>query len=473
MANSKVIFLLLGIVFLSCTMLGASRDIGFGRNLLQDPDADAEAEAEAEAEAAAEAEAGPGEGDVAVIDSSVVAKATSGAVVDAAGVKIFDVMKFGAVADGKKDNVNHSFILFTIIFGQAFRAAWGAACKNSNTRARVLIPKGTFLAGPTLFAGPCSSPNPITVEVQGTVLASTDLSEYTSPEWFTFEDIDGLVIQGKGVFNGQGPVNWKFNDCKKTKNCAPLPASLRFDKVNNSIVKEITSLDSMYFHYHVHRCSNLTFTGITITAPDHSPNTDGIHISVSDRVTVASSTIGTGDDCVSIGHSSTNTIVTDVTCGPGHGISIGSLGKRPDEESVDGVTVTNCTFIKTTNGARIKTWIGTKPGEAKNIIYEDLIMEDVKNPIIIDQSYGGKKDRAPSNSVWKISNVHFRKIRGTTISEVAVSLQCSSKNPCVGVEVADVNLSLHGPKGNTALVSSCANAKAKFGGKLNPPACSM
>ncbi|OIW07003.1 hypothetical protein TanjilG_02637 [Lupinus angustifolius] len=424
-------------------MLGASRrDVGIHRNLLQDADADADAEAEAEAEAAAEAEAGPGEGDVAFIDSSLVAKATSGAVVDAAGVKIFDVMKFGAVADGKKDNVN------------AFRAAWGAACKNSTTRAKVLIPKGTFLAGPTLFAGPCTSPNPITVEVEGTVIASTDLSEYTSPEWFTFEDIDGLVIQGKGVFNGQGP-------------------NLRFDKVNNSMVKEITSLDSMYFHYHVHRCSNLTFTGITITAPDHSPNTDGIHISVSDKVTVTSSTIGTGDDCVSIGHSSINTTVRDVTCGPGHGISIGSLGKRPDEESVDGVTVTNCTFIKTTNGARIKTWIGTKPGEVKNVVYEDLIMEDVKNPIIIDQSYGGKKDRTPSNSVWKISNVHFRKIRGSTISDVAVSLQCSSKNPCQGVEVADVDLILHAPKGNTALVSSCMNAKAIFGGKLNPPACSM
>ncbi|KAF1860773.1 hypothetical protein Lal_00000186 [Lupinus albus] len=463
MTNAKVIFLLLGIVFLSCSMLGASRDIGIGRNLLQDEDVEAEAEAkaEAEAEAAAEAEAGPGEGDVAFIDASLVAKATSDAVIDVAGVKIFDVTKFGAVADGKKDNVN------------AFRAAWGAACKNSTSGAKVLIPKGTFLAGPTLFAGPCTSPNPIIVEVQGTIIASTDLSEYTSPEWFTFEDINGLVIQGKGVFNGQGPVNWKFNDCKQTKNCAPLPANLRFDKVNNSVVKEITSLDSMYFHYHVHRCSNITFTGITITAPGNSPNTDGIHISVSNKITITSSTIATGDDCVSIGHSSINTTVSNVICGPGHGISIGSLGKRPDEESVDGVTVTNCTFIKTTNGARIKTWIGTKPGEAKNIVYEDLIMEDVKNPIIIDQSYGGKKERAPSNSVWKISNVHFRKIRGTTVSNVAVSLQCSLKNPCEGVEVADVDLILHDPKGNTAMVSSCVNAKAKFGGKLNPPACSM
>ena len=80
---------------------------------------------------------------------------------------------------------------------QAFRAAWGAACKNSATPAKVLIPAGTFRAGQTLFAGPCTSPKPITVEVIGTIKATTDLSEYPSPEWFTFEDIDGLVLQGK------------------------------------------------------------------------------------------------------------------------------------------------------------------------------------------------------------------------------------------------------------------------------------
>lgn len=107
---------------------------------------------------------------------------------------------------------------------QAFRAAWGAACKNSTTPAKVLIPEGIYLAGPTMFAGPCTSPKPITVEVLGTIKASTDLSEYVSPEWFTFEDIDGLVVKGKGVFDGQGAVNWKFNDCKKSKDCSPLPS---------------------------------------------------------------------------------------------------------------------------------------------------------------------------------------------------------------------------------------------------------
>ena len=173
--------------------------------------------------------------------------------------------------------------------------------------------------------------------------------------------------------------------------------SLKFNKVNNSVVTNIASLNSMQFHFHLHRANNISFSNLNITAPGNSPNTDGMHISLSDRISVSNSIIGTGDDCISVGHSSTNIAITNITCGPGHGISVGSLGKRPEEQSVDGVTVTNCTFTNTTNGARIKTWIGTNPGEAKNIVYEDLIMNNVQNPVIIDQSYGSKKLRQVSN----------------------------------------------------------------------------
>lgn len=76
-------------------------------------------------------------------------------------------------------------------------------------------------------------------------------------------------------------------------------------------------------------------------------------------------------------------------------------------------------------------------------------------------------------SLVKISNVHFRNIRGTSTSNVAVALQCSSVVPCEGVEFVDINLSYNGPtlKAFPFLSSTCLNAKVKFWGKLNPPAC--
>ncbi|WVY98684.1 hypothetical protein V8G54_030835 [Vigna mungo] len=414
MATARVIFFL-GFALLSCSLIGASRGLENRRSLF-----------------------------LPILNNDT---------------KVFDVTKFGAVADGETDNVD------------AFRAAWGAACKNSTSRAKVLIPEGTYRTAQTMFAGPCSSPKPITVEITGTVKANTDPSEYVSPEWFTFQDIDGLVLTGRGVFDGEGPAMWPFNDCRQTKSdCAPLPSSLKFYKVNNSVVTGITSLNSMQFHFHVHGCSNVSLSKLNITAPGNSPNTDGIHISSSDMIKVFSSVIGTGDDCISIGHSTTNLTVYNITCGPGHGISIGSLGKRPEERSVNGVTVTNCTFVNTTNGARIKTWIGTVAAEVKNVTYEDIIMKDVQNPVVIDQNYGSRLSREPSTSVWKLSDIHFRKIKGTTVSNIGVSLQCSTRNPCEGVEVADIDLGYAG-RLNTTFISSCSNAKPIFGGMLNPPPC--
>ena len=70
--------------------------------------------------------------------------------------------------------------------------------------------------------------------------------------------------------------------------------------------------------------------------------------------------------------------------------SVGSLGKYPDEKDVRGVVVTNCTIRNADNGVRIKTWGGSAPSQASNILFEDIIMDNVKNPIIIDQTYGSK-----------------------------------------------------------------------------------
>ncbi|GAU31634.1 hypothetical protein TSUD_38310 [Trifolium subterraneum] len=153
----------------------------------------------------------------------------------ASATGIFDVKSFGAVADDKTDNA------------QALRAAWMAACKNSATPATLLIPQGTFRTGPTLFAGPCTSPKPITVEVTGTLTATSDLSDYVSPEWISFDTVDGL--------------------------------NLKLNKVKNAIVKDITSLNSKQFHFHLHGCDSISFNNLTITAPGNSPNTDGMHIS--------------------------------------------------------------------------------------------------------------------------------------------------------------------------------------------------
>lgn len=55
------------------------------------------------------------------------------------------------------------------------------------------------------------------------------------------------------------------------------------------------------------------------------------------------------------------------------------------------ITVTNCTISNTTNGLRIKTWPASHALQASGIFFEDIIMDKVQNPIIIDQKYGSRK----------------------------------------------------------------------------------
>ena len=99
---------------------------------------------------------------------------------------------------------------------------WVAACRTSTAPAKVVIPQGTFLVGPVVFQGPCKSSEPIIVEVQGTVKGTTDVSDYSEPQWISFEYVNGLLLTGNGVFDGQGPKVWHYNDCKTNPNCQHL-----------------------------------------------------------------------------------------------------------------------------------------------------------------------------------------------------------------------------------------------------------
>ncbi|MCD7447668.1 hypothetical protein HAX54_032287, partial [Datura stramonium] len=95
---------------------------------------------------------------------------------------------------------------------------------------------------------------------------------------------------------------------------------------------------------------------------------------------------GAGDDCISIVTGSQKVLATGITCGPGHGISIGSLGAGNSEAHVSDINVNGAKLSGTTNGLRIKTWQGGS-GSASNIKFQNVVMNGVKNPIIIDQNY--------------------------------------------------------------------------------------
>ncbi|RWR94519.1 polygalacturonase-like protein [Cinnamomum micranthum f. kanehirae] len=82
----------------------------------------------------------------------------------------------------------------------------------------------------------------------------------------------------------------------------------------------------------------------------------------------------TGDDCISIGSGSLNVDIRYITCGPGHGISNGSLGNHNSHACAKNITVSRSKIRHVDNGVRIKTWQGGS-GSVSSITFEDMHMD--------------------------------------------------------------------------------------------------
>ncbi|KAF5185831.1 Polygalacturonase [Thalictrum thalictroides] len=287
---------------------------------------------------------------------------------------------------------------------QAFLKAWKKACSTAS--ATLVVPKNmNYLLKPITFSGPCKSIT--TLKIYGTIQASTDRSDYNknTRHWLVFQYVQNFRVEGGGTINGNGDIWWK-NSCKinTALPCKGAPTAVTFNQC---------------------------------------------------------------DDCISIENGSQKVIAKNIRCGPGHGISIGSLGDANSNAYVSDVVVDTATLSGTTNGLRIKTWQGGS-GIAKNIVFQNVVMNNVKNPIIIDQNYCDKKTKCKEQkSAVQISNVLFKNIKGTSSSNVAIKLECSKSYPCQGIKMKDINL-VSASSNNGEAKASCENVKLAKSGKILP-----
>ncbi|KAK7382786.1 hypothetical protein VNO80_01855 [Phaseolus coccineus] len=321
-------------------------------------------------------------------------------------VNYFNVMDYGAHGDGTSDDSN------------AISNAWQGVCGEQGP-ATLLIPSSKiFLVKRLNLSGPCKTPN-VGIKFEGKIVAPS-MNEWVgdSLSWIQIFYVNGLTIDADGgSIDGYGSTWWQ-----KCRSCTR-PTSLRFHSCNGLTVKNLSMSNSPGAHISVNGCDGAFFSQININSPRDSPNTDGFDIAVSKNIAIEDSTLATGDDCIAINGGCSYINATRLVCQGGHGISIGSLGKNKSYETVEEVHVRNCSFIGTTNGARIKTWPGGS-GYARKITYEEIILEDVQNSIIIDQYYGIKTPNEVEDAV-KVSEVTYSGFNGTSASDKAINLNCS------------------------------------------------
>ncbi|PWA95591.1 pectin lyase-like superfamily protein [Artemisia annua] len=365
----------------------------------------------------------------------------------------YNIMSFGAKANGISDD------------SKKLVAAWKAACKVRG--GVVLIPSGhKFMIKPVTLQGPCMGH--VTLQIDGTLLAPSKIGSWSKSnlyQWVNFKWANNLTIQGSGTVDGQG-YNW-WNPIKSKHISDIKPTAMRFYASEDVTVRDITIKDSPQVHLKFDNSRGIIVNNINILAPGNSPNTDGIHLQNSRDVEIMHSNIGTGDDCVSIQTGCSNVHIHHITCGPGHGISLGGLGKDKSIACVSDILVENSNIQNTLYGARIKTWQGGI-GLVKNVTFSNIQVENVNFPIVINQYYCDKSLCQNQTGSVAIKGVKFDRIIGT-YSTQPIHLACSNDIPCTDIDLSDIQLKPSGPLGGSQLQHDlCWNSYGNTKGPLVP-----
>ncbi|CAO2192532.1 unnamed protein product [Urochloa humidicola] len=356
----------------------------------------------------------------------------------ACGDNVFDVRAFGASGNGSSGDDT-----------RAFRAAWKAACSSDNST--LLVPSdGVFTITSTIFAGPCKPG--LTFQIDGVLMPPDGPASWPASDsrrqWLVFYRADGMTLAGKGTIEDNGEEWWGL-PCKPHRgpNGSTLPgpcdspALIRFFSSNDVAVRGLQIENSPQFHLKFDACTRVTVDGLFVSSPASSPNTDGVHVENTTAVQILNSRIYNGDDCVSIGAGCSDVRVENITCGHGHGISIGSLGARGTRACVSNVTVRNARILDSDNGLRIKTWQGGA-GAVSAVEFAGVQLRNVKNCIVIDQYYCLGSACANQTSAVRVAGVAYRDVRGTYNPRggAPIRLACSDAVPCTGITMSGVEL---------------------------------
>ena len=253
-------------------------------------------------------------------------------------------------------------------------------------------------AGATLYA----SRNPRDYDVEPVTCGRVDRDGHGCRPLIHVAGHD-TAIMGDGAIDGRGGAMllggngswWDLaQEAKRTGGSQSVPRLIVADHADNFVLYRITLRNSPNFHVLVSRTNGFTAWGVTIDAPRTARNTDGIDPSSSTDVSILYSRIRCGDDNVAIkapaGGSASHITIAHDRFYSGHGMSIGS----ETAGGVDAVDVRDLTIDGADNGLRIKS-NATRGGLVHDIVYTDICIRDVTNPLVIDSFY----DRVTTGSL--------------------------------------------------------------------------
>jgi polygalacturonase len=248
----------------------------------------------------------------------------------------------------------------------------------------VVVPSGTWLCGPIKLK------NNVGLQLaSGAILKALPYGTYPGSggiaDVASLIDLSGLtnvMVSGPGTIEGQGSAWWTaYNNTKSSGAAIARPAMIGLSSANTVEIAGIKIQNAPNSHISVSKNNNsVTITGVTISSPSNSPNTDGID-TWSTNINIINCNISCGDDNIAMNNNSKYVTITGCTFGAGHGLSIGSYAS-----GIDHITVGNCTFNGTSNGIHIKS-NRTRSGTVQYLTYSDITMTNVGTPFNLCEYY--------------------------------------------------------------------------------------
>jgi polygalacturonase len=267
-------------------------------------------------------------------------------------------------------------------------------------------------AGVILFA----SRNPRDYDTAPGRCGTTDDSGKGCKPLIGGDGISDAAVMGEGVIDGRGgakligaSVSWwdLAEEARVKNNHQNVPRLIVMSHARNFTLYRITLKDSPNFHV-VFGGDGFTAWGVTIHSPKNARNTDGIDPINATNVTITHCFIHAGDDEVAIkanGAPATNMTIAQNHFYTGHGMSIGS----ETFGGVSAIRVSDLSIDGSDNGLRIKS-NSSRGGLVHDVIYEDVCIQNTKNPIYMDSNYSfreANQDKPPTYREILFRNVHI------------------------------------------------------------------
>jgi polygalacturonase len=327
------------------------------------------------------------------------------------GARVYNVRDFGAKGDGKTLDT------------AAVQAAIDAC--NKDQGGTVLVPAGVFVIGTVEMKSNVT----MRIAAQGKLLGSADGKQYHAAKAIplhgdtTLEDgnvglifavnAENITVEGPGTIDGQGA---QFRSPRRGvpppsgRGGSYRPYHLLFYRCKNLRVRDIFLYDSAFHSVRIIESHFVWCRGLRIYNRVNS-NNDGFHFISSQYVHVNNCDVQSQDDACALFGSCKFVTVTNSTFSTRWAV-FRFGGGNPEN-----VTISNCVIYET-YGCPIKMQFGPE-SHAQNILFSNLVMQDVTGPISIDLNNRRRRSAGAGQQPEQgfVRNITFSSIRARVLAE--------------------------------------------------------